>query len=140
MKKIISLSAIILVTLIMSGCGKATKPNIAEQGGLVPAPENTTATPVQPVVPSEADVIPQTQPVTISIQNFAFSPSSVTVAKGTRVTWINNDSVPHQIKGDSFDSPSLAQGESWYYVSNQAGTFNYYCSIHPSMKGSVTIR
>lgn len=140
MKKIISLSAIVLVALIMSGCGATTKPNIAEQGGLVPVPADTTATPVQPATPSEAEVIPQTQPVTISIQNFAFSPSSVTVAKGTRVTWINNDSAPHQIKGDVFASPTLAQGENWYYISNQAGTFNYHCSIHPSMTGSVTVQ
>ena len=79
----------------------------------------------------------------VNIVNFAFSPTSITVKKGTTVTWVNKDSTAHTItetdsqKGPS--SASVAPGESYSFSFNAAGTFQYYCSIHPSMKGTVTV-
>jgi plastocyanin len=77
----------------------------------------------------------------VSIKDFAFNPADVTVAKGTTVTWKNDDSATHRIKsGDgSFDSDDLKNGDSFEHTFDTAGTFDYICGIHPSMKGKVTV-
>jgi plastocyanin len=77
-------------------------------------------------------------PASISIKNFAFSPPSVTVSKGAIVTWTNEDSAPHTITGIGLDSGSLSNGQSFTF--NEAGTYTYICSIHPSMKGTVIVQ
>ncbi len=76
----------------------------------------------------------------VNIQNFAFSPATLTVAKGTTVTWINNDSVNHQIKSDTFNSAPLLTGQNYSFTFDNAGTFNYSCAIHPSMTGKIIVK
>ena len=77
----------------------------------------------------------------VTIKDFAFDPGDLTVAKGTTVTWKNDDSATHRIKsGDgSFDSKDLKNGDSFDHTFDTAGTFDYICGIHPSMKGTVTV-
>jgi plastocyanin len=79
---------------------------------------------------------------TISINNFAFSPSTITVSAGTEITFINNDSKTHRPIGDSnaFDFGQLAPGQSSKQTLTQAGTFPYKCSIHPSMTGTIIVK
>jgi plastocyanin len=84
--------------------------------------------------------IAQTGGNVVSVENFAFSPSTLTIAKGTTVTWTNNDSASHQIKSDTFESILLSKGQSYFYTFNEVGTFEYICSAHPSMKGKVIVR
>lgn len=79
---------------------------------------------------------------TVAIQNFAFSPETITVKVGAKVTWTNKDSAAHTVTGDSDDGPAsgtLAQGASYSFTFNKAGTFSYECSIHPNMKGTVIV-
>ena len=75
----------------------------------------------------------------INIQNFAFSPGALNIKKGTSVTWTNNDSAPHQIKSAIFNSNLLSNGQSFTFTFNEIGTFNYSCSIHPSMLGKIIV-
>jgi plastocyanin len=72
---------------------------------------------------------------------FVFSPSSVSVATGDTVTWNNQGSAPegHDVTGDGLASGNLQQGQSYSHTFASAGTFNYICSLHPFMKGSVTV-
>ena len=79
-----------------------------------------------------------TQVVTIS--GFAFSPASLNINRGDTVTWINQDSAPHDIVGDTFLSPTLLKGQSYSLTFNQAGTVQYHCGIHPSMRGEVIVK
>jgi plastocyanin len=86
----------------------------------------------------------QNQPVTtneVDIQDFAFSPDSITVTKGTTVTWTNKDSAPHTVKGIGtvWTSETLNQGQTYNQTFNEAGTFEYECSIHTSMRGKVIV-
>lgn len=84
----------------------------------------------------------QTQPSTtnaIDIKDFAFNPDTITVTKGTTVTWTNKDSAPHTVKGTAFTSETLNQGQSYSYTFNEAGTFEYQCGIHPSMRAKVIV-
>lgn len=75
----------------------------------------------------------------VTIQDFAFSPSQINVGAGDMVTWTNKDSVPHTVTGDNFSSGTLNSGESYSYTFNDAGTFDYKCSFHPQMTGTITV-
>lgn len=81
----------------------------------------------------------QTGKAAIAIKGFAFNPSVLTVKAGTAVVWTNEDSAPHRIKSDSFNSGNLNNGMSFEFKFNDKGTFDYVCGIHPSMKGKVIV-
>ena len=78
----------------------------------------------------------------ISIDNFNFSPPKLVVAKGTEVTWTNQDDIPHSIvlgaigvRSKAFDTDG-----SFLYKFDKAGTFTYVCGLHPQMHGQVVVR
>ncbi|WP_163511626.1 cupredoxin domain-containing protein [Fodinicola acaciae] len=79
----------------------------------------------------------------VEIKNYAFSPTSLTVAEGDTVTWTNLDTAPHTVTVTSgpvtFDSGNLQKGQSFSYTFGKAGTYAYYCAVHPDMKASVTV-
>jgi plastocyanin len=76
-----------------------------------------------------------------------FEPETLTVSKGTTVTWINEDSTLHTASGSAesvnsrteFDSSYLAAGKTFQHPFNTAGTFDYYCTLQPFMKGKVVV-
>jgi len=76
----------------------------------------------------------------VAISNFSFEPASVTVKVGTTVTWTNNDTAPHQIKSDTFNSPVLSKGQTFSFTFSAAGTYDYSCNVHPSMKGQIIVQ
>jgi glucose/arabinose dehydrogenase/plastocyanin len=78
----------------------------------------------------------------ITIQNYSFSPSSITISKGDTVTWQNNDSAIHRIVADdnSFDLGDVSNSGTSKYIFDKAGTYSYHCSIHPEMKGVVVVK
>ena len=82
------------------------------------------------------------RPAGVSIDDFAFSPDSIEVKRGTELTWHNQDVAPHTVTStaDAFDSDTLDQGSSFSFRFSEPGTFDYRCLIHPDMKGSVTVR
>ncbi len=77
----------------------------------------------------------------VTIRNFAFSPSKITIKKGNSVTWTNQDSVGHSATADdnSFDTGILSYGESRSITFNKKGIYAYHCSIHPFMKAEVVV-
>ncbi len=93
----------------------------------------------QPMIPAPGSA---SKTAKVTIQNFAYSPADITVQKGTTVTWTNLDSVQHTVTSDTglFDSGRLSQDQTWSYTFNNAGTFSYHCTIHPYMKGTVTVQ
>lgn len=77
---------------------------------------------------------------TVIIQNFAFNPSTITISKGTTITWTNEDSVPHIVKSEGiFESETLSKSDSFTFTFNEPGTYEYICKIHPYMKGSIIV-
>jgi plastocyanin len=95
----------------------------------------------QPTPQTQPQPQPQpTSPNTVSIEGFQFDPPSITINKGDTVTWINHDSVSHTVTGTGFDSGSLAKDASFRYTFKDAGTYNYICSFHASMKGQVIVK
>ena len=80
---------------------------------------------------------------TVTIQNFAFSPSTMVVHTGTTITWKNADSVAHTVTETDGrqgpDSASLDPGQSYSFTFKDVGTYHYHCSIHPEMTGTITV-
>lgn len=78
----------------------------------------------------------------ITISNFSFSPATITVKAGDKVTITNNDSAPHTVTADdgSFDSGTIQPGATGTVTLSKAGTVTYHCSIHPSMKGTIVVQ
>ncbi len=78
----------------------------------------------------------------ISIQSMSYSPSTVTVAKGTTVKWTNTDGTDHTVTsndGSSFNSNNIAPAGIFTYTANTAGTFNYHCTIHGLAMSGVLV-
>jgi plastocyanin len=78
----------------------------------------------------------------VNIMGFAFGPAKVSVDAGKPVTWVNGDDSPHQITVTSTKarSPILTKGQSTAMTFPTAGTYDYICGLHPSMKGSVEVK
>jgi plastocyanin len=77
----------------------------------------------------------------VTIVDFAFQPSSLSVAKGTAVKWTNTASRGHTVTADdaTFTSDTIAGGGTFSHTFDTAGTFAYHCSIHSQMKATVTV-
>jgi len=90
---------------------------------------------------SQATVSSTASQNSVAIQNYAFNPSTLTIHKGANVTWKNYDSVQHTVVSDSsaFSSPLLSTGDTYTFQFNNTGSFPYYCSIHPYMKGTIVV-
>lgn len=139
MKKenVLPASLVFFAVLALSGCslyGGTSTPNYASPTTPSSMPTSTTTSTQQSM--QGATVASNV----ISIQNFSFSPATLTVKKGTTVTWTNNDSVTHQIKSNAFNSSPLSSGQSFSFTFNTAGTFDYSCAIHPSMTGQIIVQ
>ncbi len=82
-----------------------------------------------------------TPTASVSVKGMAFSPSSLTVKKGTKVTWKNNDSIAHTVTGDNGgpNSNTLSAGDSYSFTFNTVGSFPYHCNFHPSLTGTVKV-
>jgi plastocyanin len=78
----------------------------------------------------------------VKIDNFVFGPQSITVPVGTTVTWTNGDDIPHTaVSTDGvFKSKVMDTDEKFSYTFTKAGTYTYYCTIHPKMTGKVVVQ
>lgn len=150
MSRTLSLAATAALLLIVAACsgGTATSPSPASQApsGEAPASESpATGSPAasESGAPTEA-CAPSTDAgtATATIAGFAFSPATITAKVGDVVSWTNNDSAPHTatVKSDATcTTEDLANGASGGIVFNTAGSYDYFCKIHPSMTGKVEV-
>jgi plastocyanin len=78
----------------------------------------------------------------VKIDNFSFGPQTVTVPVGATVTWINRDDIPHTVVSTEglFNSKVRDTDEKFSYTFAKAGTYPYYCSVHPKMTGKVVVQ
>jgi plastocyanin len=83
-------------------------------------------------------------PVEVKIDNFSFGPAAVTVPVGATVTWVNHDDIPHTVVSTDdprvFKSKVLDTDEKFSFTFIKAGTYAYFCSIHPKMTGKVVVQ
>ena len=78
----------------------------------------------------------------VKIDNFVFGPQTVTVPVGATVTWTNHDDIPHTVVSTEgvFKSKVRDTDEKFSYTFTKAGTYPYYCSVHPKMTGTVVVK
>ena len=127
------LGVAVLAAFALAGCGSSsyTSPTTMPMGGGGGNPMPTPA----PGMSGQA-----------VISGFAFSPSSLTVAVNTTVTWRNDDSVSHTATADGgsafqFDTGMIGPGAtSGGVLFSQVGTFTYHCTVHPSMHGTIVVQ
>ena len=93
-------------------------------------------------IPSNSIDPPATNEVQIVIENFAFVPSELTIAPGTKVTWINKDEAPHTATSTEkkFNSGGLDTDDKFSFVFNDKGEFPYFCALHPHMTATITVK
>jgi plastocyanin len=145
MKKITIYIIIILVIIIGAVYFLISSPKSSIQTNQEQGP--TTQTSPASVVTQPEVISPVTAPETtlaetynVSAVNFSFSPAVLNINKGDTVIWTNEDSAPHQIAGKSFNGSVMSKGQTYSFIFNNIGTFDYYCAIHPSMKGTVIVK
>jgi plastocyanin len=127
---LVMLLLICVVLFVSCGGGNAT----------VPAPPTPTAPPTPMATPTPTPVVGVTH-VTITI-TAKFQPANIQVLVGTTVTWTNNDNVGHTVtfrNGMKDSGMILPGGSTFRYTFASKGTFPYYCTLHPSMVGVVTV-
>jgi plastocyanin len=116
-----------LVALVAAGCGGGS----SGSGGTTSAPAST------------AGASSSGGGVTIKMANIAFDPKSTTVKVGQKVTWVNDDSVDHNVTADSgadFKSKDFGKGGTFSFTPTKAGTIKYECTIHPGMTATLTVQ
>ncbi|MGI6678952.1 MAG: cupredoxin domain-containing protein [Dehalobacterium sp.] len=114
---------ILILAFAMIGCASSTNEG--------------TDTPETTAPPSSNDPDPNTN--TVYIKDYKYQPGEITIDTGETITWINEDSVGHNVAADTFECDILQKGESFSYTFNETGTFDYICTPHPFMKGKVIV-
>lgn len=84
----------------------------------------------------------QDAPKEITIDNFTFTPPELNISVGTTVKWINHDDIPHSVveKNKAFRSKALDTDNSYSFTFTSAGTFDFFCGLHPQMVGKVIVK
>jgi plastocyanin len=159
----IFLVGIVVVLLVLAGVGyymsqgnlNSLYYNQTSNGTNNPVPNTnvapSTQTTIPPVVITPSTTIttttttttvpaqPQNLSASVTIKNFSFNPSPLNIKVGTTVTWTNNDSMPHQIKSNFFNSDVLSNGQAFSFTFSAIGQYDYSCAIHPSMLGQIIV-
>jgi plastocyanin len=142
-------AAALAATLLLAGCSGSrpdAQPSVTfgSVGGPTPGMPGMSAMPSMGGAP--AGTASATAPVPVGgnqvgIDNFAFVPATLTVPVGSTVTWTNHDEEPHTVAANdgSFHSPGMGTRATYSHTFSTAGTFDYVCSIHPSMHGTVVV-
>src|SRR5258708_34877931 len=88
-----------------------------------------------------ANAEPSAATAAVKIDNFVFGPQTLTVPVGTTVTWTNSDDIPHtSASTEECRHKVLDTDEKFSYTFTKAGTYPYYCTIHPKMTGKVVVQ
>jgi plastocyanin len=135
------LLALVALAVVAAGCGGGDDDDgdSGNGGGNAPAAEEPAAPTAEEGGGGSGGTGPGTQ---VSMKDIKFNPGTVTIKAGGKVTWTNDDSVGHDVTADDFESGSpggIDGGSTYSHTFSKPGTFDYVCSVHPGMKGSVKV-
>jgi plastocyanin len=142
MRRLLALLLTLLaLAVVAAGCGGGGDDDgdSGNGGGNAPAAEEPAAPTAEDDGGGSGGTGPGTQ---VSMKDIKFNPGTVTIKAGGKVTWTNDDSVGHDVTGDDFESGSpggIEGGSTFSHTFKKAGTYNYVCSVHPGMKGTVKV-
>lgn len=125
--KRIGLLMLAVFALAAAGCGSSS--------------DNTSSTPSTPASTGTSSTASSGggKTVTIDMKDIQFAPTSQTVKVGQTVKWVNEDDVPHNVKGGPLNSKTFGKGGSYTFTPKKAETISYVCTIHPNMKATLTV-
>jgi plastocyanin len=105
------------------------------QGSIAAANDSSPASPAAKPTSAHA------QTANVSIENFTFSPDTLTVHLGTKVTWTNHDDIPHLVVITKLKQKSAAldTDDTYTYAFTKPGKYQYYCGMHPRMVGQINV-
>jgi plastocyanin len=132
MRKVLIILIVLFSVFMAIGCTSNT-------GNNTQTPETPAERPAVPVSNLTSENSTAVRIVEVLIENYSFNPKSVTVYPEDTVRWTNMDSVNHTVTGSTFDSGQLAKGDTFEYRFTEPGVYDYHCSIHPFMKGTVVV-
>jgi len=144
---VIALAAAACLTAV-AACGGTDNQSQAQSAGIPAATASSQPSPADSEMPGmstspAAPAGPAVATNAVDIKEFAFGPQSVTVKVGTTVTWTNDDQDPHTVTSQNGNGPlkssTLQKGDKFQYTFTKAGTFDYLCTIHPFMTGTVVV-
>ena len=119
---------LIVVSVAFAGC----KASDADHDHAMTMPDKPPAAVYQP---AKGEVV-------VEIEDFVFKPAEITVAPGTKVTWINKDEAPHTATSNDkvFNSGGMDTDDKFSFVFTDKGDFPYFCALHPHMKATITVK
>jgi plastocyanin len=125
--------------LAFAGCGSSS--NSSSGGG------SSSSTPAAPATTSGGGATTEGSAssgggVAVAMKNIAFAPTTVNVKVGQKITWTNDDSVPHNVtsqSGEKISSSTFGKGGTFSFTPTKAGTIKYVCTIHPGMDGTIVV-
>jgi plastocyanin len=137
-----ALCACLALGLVPAGCGDDDDEGSGAAAATAPS-EQPADKPAD-----EPDGGASAEGVTVSMKDITFTPRDVKVPKGGTITWTNEDSLEHDVTktsgpGEDFKSGKpggLAPGDTYSKRFNTAGNIRYQCTVHPGMKGTITVR
>jgi len=135
-------AAVLAAVLVAAGCGSTSSAT------------TTSPSPAAPGASASAGAANGGSTASVTIQNFAFSPSTLSIKPGTTVTWTNKDSVPHDVTSTNgpgvnatptslYTSGTMSTGQTFTFTYAKKGTYFYECKIHaaePSMHAKVVVK
>lgn len=129
-------------SFLLSSCGRDTSSNKQTPGGGgAPHPAiMPESKPPAAAVPDKA--MAKSSATQVHIDNFTFTPQTLTVERGTKVTWTNRDDVPHTVKSTEkkFLSKTLDTDDTFSFTFTEPGTYDYFCTVHSHMTGKIVVK
>jgi plastocyanin len=134
-------AALVALSLGLAACGdsgsdSSTEAETAPPASAETAPEETESTESEPAPSGEA-----AKSEKVDIVEFTYQPDPVVVQVGGKVIWQNQDAAPHTATADdeSWDTGTIEKGKIGSETFKEAGTFAYFCEVHPDMRGTVEV-
>jgi plastocyanin len=134
-------AALAALSLGLAACGDSGSDSSTEAETTPPASEATTTEETEATESEAAPSGEAAKAEKVDIVEFTYQPDPVVVQAGGKVTWQNQDTAPHTAtaEDDSWDTGTIEKGKIGSETFKEAGTFAYYCEIHPTMKGTVEV-
>jgi plastocyanin len=142
MRKVWPIAVAVIIIVAVAAIVLANKDNKTATPPPAPASNTNNSTKESNNNPSPAPTPEASTNNSVSIVNMNYSPADITVKKGTKVTWTNNDDVAHTVTadtGNAFDSGNMEKGKTFSFTFDTVGTFPYHCIYHSNMHGKVTV-
>ena len=136
------IAALVALSLGLAACGGGGSDSSSSEAETTPpASEETTTEETESTESEPAPSGEASKSEKVDIVEFTYQPDPVVVGVGGKVIWQNQDTAPHTATADdgSFDTGTIEKGKIGSETFKEAGTFTYFCEIHPTMHGSVEV-